>query len=89
MSEEDSTDTEQVLTEIDPPEHDEKPPRGQADEEQAQPAAPTGGPSKTQGVRAPRADVGRRTLERAAKAAARTGRRGDVHEYMRVRRSYL
>lgn len=44
---------------------------------------------KTQGLRSNRADAGRRTLERAAKAAARTGNRGDVHAYMRIRRSLI
>ncbi|MCE5184973.1 MAG: hypothetical protein LLF76_02465 [Planctomycetaceae bacterium] len=44
---------------------------------------------KTQGVRAGRGDAGRRVLDRAAKAAAKTGRRGDVHEYMRLRRNYV
>jgi hypothetical protein len=89
MSEENNADSEQVLTEISPPEHEAMPLSGQADKEQAQAPAPTGGPAKTQGVRATRADGGRRALERAAKAAARTGRRGDVHEYMRVRRGYV
>jgi hypothetical protein len=44
---------------------------------------------KTQGVRANRGDGGRRVLEKAARAAARTGTRGDVHEYMRIRRSFV
>jgi hypothetical protein len=44
---------------------------------------------KTQGVRANRGDGRRRVLEKAARAAAKTGKRGDVHEYMRIRRGYV
>lgn len=39
----------------------------------------------TQGVRT-RVDGARQMLQRAARAASKTGHRADVHEYMRLRR---
>ena len=43
---------------------------------------------KTQGVRPPRAAQAQ-VLHGAAGRAARSGRRNDVHEYMRLRRNYV
>jgi hypothetical protein len=43
---------------------------------------------KTQCVRPPRGDVSQ-ILHGAAKKAARSNSRNDVHEYMRLRRSYV
>ena len=43
---------------------------------------------KTQGVR-PGRDHGVGVLQSAAKKAARSNSRGDVHEYMRLRRNYV
>ena len=43
---------------------------------------------KTQGVRPPRGTQAQ-ALEGAAGRAARSGRRNDVHEYMRIRRSFV
>ena len=45
-------------------------------------------PPKTQGVKTSR-DSGIGILHAAAKQAARTNSRSDVHEYMRLRRSYV
>lgn len=86
MSDEDVRTSEQVPADHDRPNDEPVPASGQAQPEEP-PAAD--GPVKTQGVRPARSDSGRRVLERAARAAARTGRRGDVHEYMRIRRGYL
>lgn len=43
---------------------------------------------KTRGVRPPRGDVSQ-ILHGAAKKAARSNSRNDVHEYMRLRRNYV
>ena len=45
-------------------------------------------PSKTQGVKPPR-DSGVGMLGSAAKKAARSNSRADVHEYMRLRRNFV
>jgi len=45
-------------------------------------------PSKTQGVRLSR-DGGAGVLQSAAKKAAASNSRSDIHEYMRLRRSFV
>ncbi|MDH4202862.1 MAG: hypothetical protein OEV87_08200 [Phycisphaerae bacterium] len=58
-------------------------------EENPQASNPTPHASeKTRGVRPPRGDVSQ-ILHGAAKKAARSNSRSDVHEYMRLRRNYV
>lgn len=52
-------------------------------------SGPSGIQTKTQGVREPLGAGRQAALEKAARAAARSGSRMDVQEYMRIRRRFV